>query len=89
MTAAGTFAPEESDPHQSQLRAYKALLDEDLFTVQAVKVCLDEKEMPGRPHTRVTCDECAEDVNDGREVAKAGRTLCKACAAGGYYTLAQ
>ena len=84
--AALRFAPEETDAHQAQLRAYKALPNDELFTVQEVQVALDATELPGQPHRRVHCAACGEGVNDGRETTKGGRTLCRACAGSAYYT---
>ncbi len=83
---AQSFAPEESNPHQAQLRAYKALPDDELFTVEEVRVALSEADLPGRPHRRVAYDSCGEEVNDGRDVPADGRTRCRACATGAYYT---
>lgn len=84
--AAQRFAPEEADPHRAQLRAYKALPDDELFTVQEVRVELSETDLPGRPRRRVTCERCGEAVSDAREVSAGGRTLCRPCAGGSYYT---
>ncbi|MCH7510760.1 MAG: molybdopterin-guanine dinucleotide biosynthesis protein B [Chloroflexi bacterium] len=83
--ASERFAPEELDPHQAQLRAYKALPDDELFAVEEVRVALSEADLPGRPHRRVVCDSCGEEVNDGRDVSEGGRTHCRACATGAYY----
>jgi formylmethanofuran dehydrogenase subunit E len=79
------FAPGETDAHAAQLNAYKALPDDDLFTVQDVRAELAETELPGRSRVRVVCAECGEGVNNGRELSVAGRTLCRACAGAPYY----
>ena len=84
--AALRFAPDEPEAHEAQLRAYKALPDEELFSVQDVHVVLDKADLPGQPLRRVLCDSCGEGVNDGREDAEPGRALCRACADGAYYT---
>ncbi len=83
--AALRFLPNEPNAHEAQLHAYKALPDEDLFSVQDVRVELAEAELPGRPRGRTVCAECGEGVNNGRELSVAGRTLCRACAGGPYY----
>ncbi len=83
--AASRFAPDESDRHQAQLRAYKSLPNRELFSVEEVSVVLNEADLPGRPHKRVICDRCGEGVNDGRDVSTDGQTLCLACANGTYY----
>ena len=85
--AALRFAPEERDPHQAQLRAYKALPNDELFTVAEVRVTISEADLPGCPRGRAMCEACGEGVSDGRDVSAAGRTLCRACARGAYYTL--
>ncbi len=87
--AALQFAPDEIDAHAAQLRAYKALPEDVLFSVQDVRATLAETELPGRPHGRVVCAECDEGVNNGRELAVAGRTLCRACAGVPYYQEAE
>ncbi len=83
--AAQQFAPEESDRHQAQLRAYKALPDDALFSMEDVRVELGEDELPGRPQKRTVCAICHEGVNDGREETVAGHVLCRACAGRPYY----
>ena len=83
--AAQRFAPEESDRHRAQLRAYKALPDDELFSVEMVRVELSEDELPGPPRSRTVCAICREGVNDGREETIGGRVLCRACAGHAYY----
>jgi formylmethanofuran dehydrogenase subunit E len=70
---------------ERQMAAYKELNDEKLFSFEKVRVNLDERELPGHPLTRVACDSCGEGVNDGREVERDGRVLCRACAGDRYY----
>jgi formylmethanofuran dehydrogenase subunit E len=84
--AAFGFETEALDRHEAQLRAYKALPDEELFTVQEVRVALKEEDLPGGPRRHVTCVVCHEEVNDGRQVSKDDRVLCRACAEDRYYT---
>ena len=84
--ASQRFAPEESDRHQAQLRAYKMLPDDELFNVDEVRVELNENELPGRPSSRAVCAICKEGVSDGREEIVGGQTLCRACTGQPYYT---
>ena len=77
--------PEIENKYQRQLRAYKQLSDEELFKTERVEVRLHEEDQPGRPVSRVICDECGEGVNDRREVVRDGRTLCRACAGEAYF----
>ncbi|MBZ5562403.1 MAG: TraR/DksA C4-type zinc finger protein [Acidobacteriia bacterium] len=82
---ARTMFPELAEPHRQQLAAYKVMDDAELFTVQPVRVKLDGHDLPGRPRTRVACEQCGEGVNDGRERRVNGRILCRSCAGEKYY----
>ncbi len=84
LKAKGMF-PGLSDPYRQQLEAYKVMAEAELFTVQPVRVKLNAEDLPGRPHSRVVCEQCGEGVNDGRERAANGRILCRACAGESYY----
>ena len=79
--------PELGDPHRQQLQAYKVMDDSELFAIQPVRVDLKDEDMPGRPRSRVACEQCGEGINDGRERQVAGRALCRHCAGEGYYRL--
>jgi len=76
---------ELADPHRQQLEAYKIMDDAELFTVHRVRVNLKAEDLPGRPRTRVTCQQCGEGINDGRERNVQGRILCRNCAGECYY----
>ena len=78
--------PEIDNRYERQLHAYKLLPDEELFKIEHVSVNVPAQDQPGRPVSRVRCDECGEGINDRREVARDGRTLCRACAGEAYYT---
>lgn len=41
--------------------------------------------MASESETQVACEACGEGVNDRREVIRAGRALCRACAGKAYY----
>jgi formylmethanofuran dehydrogenase subunit E len=84
--AADCAFPEIENKYERQLRAYKLLPDEELFKVERVRVTLPPQDQPGRPVSRVACDQCGEGVNDHREVVREGRALCRACAGEAYYS---
>ena len=84
--AADRCFAEIENRYQRQLQAYKALPDEELFKIERVSVNVPEEDQPGRPVSRVTCEECGEGVNDRREVIREGRTLCRACAGEAYFS---
>jgi formylmethanofuran dehydrogenase subunit E len=83
---AETYVPGMSDKYELQLQAYRIMPEEELFNITEVRVELRPEDMPGRPLSRVACDDCGEYVQDGREVYRDGEILCKACAGGGYYS---
>ena len=74
-----------TDAYKQQFEAYKVMDDAELFTLQRVRVKLRPEDLPGRPRSRVACDECGEGVNDGRESRVNGRVLCRNCASESYY----
>ena len=82
---AKTFGGNAGEPYRQQLAAYKVLGDDELFTVQQVRVRLRPEDLPGRPRSRVACEECGEGINDGRESRVDGRVLCRSCVGESYY----
>lgn len=83
--AAWRYCPEAPDYHAAQLQAYKVMPDEELLTVMPVSISIPARDLPGPPSSRVLCQACGEGVNDGREVHRRGRVLCRACAGRRYY----
>ncbi len=81
------YAPEGLSKDKAQLVAYRVMPDAELFRVQEVSVNLSPFDQPGHPLRRVACARCGEGINDGREVIRAGETLCRACAEPGYYAV--
>jgi formylmethanofuran dehydrogenase subunit E len=79
--------PAITDSAQAQLEAYKAMENDELFNLEAVRVKLKPEDLPGHPHSRVTCEQCSEGVNDGRERRRGDRILCRSCAGERYYEL--
>ena len=84
---ADALHPEVKSKKERQMLAYGELPDSALFKVEEVSIELGEYDLPGCPRKRVTCDRCAEGVNDGREVGAGGETvLCLPCARGAYFS---
>jgi formylmethanofuran dehydrogenase subunit E len=77
--------PEIADKNQQQMRAYREITDDDLFTLQWVKVDLPPEEFPGYKGERVVCEMCGEGINFRREVRTEEKILCRACAGESYY----
>jgi len=77
--------PEIESKNQQQMLAYRELTNDDLFSVQWVKVPLPAEELPGYKGERIVCEQCGEGINFQREVRRQGRILCRACAGERYY----
>lgn len=61
--------------------------EEELLLIEDVEVNIGNHDVPGFPKYRAYCEECGDRVLDKREVVVDGKTLCKACAEGSYYTI--
>ncbi|HEV2462421.1 MAG TPA: FmdE family protein [Acidobacteriaceae bacterium] len=72
--------PEIENKNQQQMRAYREMPDEELFSEEWVEVPLDAREFPGYKGERVACDICGEGINYDRFIRRDGKTLCLACA---------
>jgi len=77
--------PEIADKNQQQMRAYREISDDDLFTFQWVKVELPPEEFPGYKGDRVVCAACGEGITFRREVRRDEKVLCRSCAGERYY----
>jgi formylmethanofuran dehydrogenase subunit E len=77
--------PEIENKNQQQMRAYRLLSDEELFSMEWVKVAIGPEDLPGYKAGRVVCAQCGEGINFQRQVIRQGATLCRACAGERYY----
>ncbi len=77
--------PEIENKNQQQMRAYREMLDEELFATEWVKVDLPPEEFPGYKGERIVCDVCGEGINFRREVVREGKLYCRGCAGEKYY----
>src|ERR1700735_4645049 len=68
------------EKNAQQMKAYRELPDEDLFSTEWVRVPLPPSEFPGYKGERVTCAGGGEGVNFDRFVEQNGERLCLACA---------
>ncbi len=82
---ARTMHPELDSKNQQQMLAYREMPEDDLFTLQWVKVELPAEELPGYKGERVVCADCGEGINFRREVRRDGHILCQSCAGARYY----
>ncbi|HEX7317833.1 MAG TPA: FmdE family protein [Pyrinomonadaceae bacterium] len=78
--------PAIDNKKERQMLTYRQAEVSALFKVEAVKIELNDFEMPGRPRRRIICAQCGEGVNDGRDLVDAlNRSVCRSCAFNGYY----
>jgi formylmethanofuran dehydrogenase subunit E len=77
--------PEIEDKNRQQMLAYREIADEDLFSVEWVRVTLAPEELPGYKGDRIACEECGEGINFRREIRRDNRILCHGCAGERYY----
>lgn len=71
--------------YEAQAHAYRRMPTEELFVVQEVAIDIAPEDQPGRPISRIFCEQCGEGINTRREAHVDGQLLCRACAAGAYY----
>lgn len=70
----------ELDKNEAQMRAYRELSEEELFSEQWVRVPLTASEFPGYKGERLACARCGEGINFDRFIERDGERLCLACA---------
>lgn len=75
------------DRYAAQIEAYQVMPENELLSIQPVRLTVPQEDMPGPPVSRVTCAICGEGINDRREVWREGQPICRACAQGAYYEL--
>jgi formylmethanofuran dehydrogenase subunit E len=82
------YAPDvQRDHHRVQQVGYAIMPDEELFSIQEVRLTVPEEDLPGPAVSRVRGDRCGEGINDRRGVRVVGKVQCRACAGQAYYEL--
>lgn len=82
---AKAYLPEARSRWHAYLDAYQIIPDEELLCVQPVELTQSITEILSRPHARVDCDLCGEEIMNEREATVDGRILCQSCAGNSYY----
>jgi formylmethanofuran dehydrogenase subunit E len=88
-TRAFAYAPHAPDKWHAQLEAYQVMPNAELLSVQEVTLNVSLAAIISRHGMRVVCEQCGEDVINEREIYRAARVLCRACAEGAYYWILQ
>jgi len=78
-------APGASSRYDAMLQGYAVLPTEELLRIEEVDLVPHAGTLVSRPHVRVTCARCGEEVINERETLIGGLPVCPACAGGAYY----
>lgn len=65
--------------------AYQRLPPDLLLDVQSVDLTVSVAALISHPGARVTCVQCHEEINNAREIWRAGNPWCRGCAGDRYY----
>jgi formylmethanofuran dehydrogenase subunit E len=72
--------PEIENKNKQQMKAYRELPDNELFSEEWVRVQIEPKEFPGYKGERIVCAQCGEGISYDRFIERDGQILCFACA---------
>ena len=75
----------KTDKNDGDIYGLKYMAEDELLTVQNVRVEIAPQDLPGLPLETVTCCRCGETVKDRRHIVDDGKTLCRPCAYGVNY----
>lgn len=82
---AAEYAPSARNRWGAMLLGYQVMPAEELFTVQQVELLASLSQIISRAGARAVCEECGEEIINGREVLRGNATLCRACAGDRYF----
>jgi formylmethanofuran dehydrogenase subunit E len=82
---AAEYAPSAINHWQAMLLGYQVMPAEELFTVQWVELSTPLSQTLSRAGVKAVCEECGEEIINGREVSRGNTTLCRACAGDRYF----
>lgn len=77
--------PGETRRYFVMLYAYQIMPTDALLTITPVQLAYPIDTIVSRASKRTTCEQCGEEIHNGREVRIAERVLCRACAGDTYY----
>jgi formylmethanofuran dehydrogenase subunit E len=81
---ARAWAPTHVDDWHAMLEGYCNLPADEVLHAAPATLTVSIVELIGRPGLRVPCDQCGEEIMNGREVRTGERTLCRSCAGESY-----
>jgi len=79
------YAPEVKTRYYAQLKGYRLMPENELFSFEEVLLEPPLGTIISRPGLRSKCDRCGEEIINARQVTVGKETLCAVCAGAGYY----
>jgi formylmethanofuran dehydrogenase subunit E len=79
------YAPEQPSRWHAQLEAYKVMPVAELLRSAWVELDVPPSVLVGQPGVHATCERCAEEILNGREVIVDGKVWCRACGGETYW----
>jgi formylmethanofuran dehydrogenase subunit E len=79
------YASQETRRYHAMLHGYQAMPENELLTLEEIKLANPLQEWIGRAGVRTACERCGEEISNQREVIENGVTLCRPCAGKAYY----
>ena len=84
-TRARVYAPDQDRRYFAQVQGYQFMPEEELFRFEEVELNPSLEDLISTPNARVICENCGEEIINGRQVLIDGAMLCKSCVNRGYY----
>jgi formylmethanofuran dehydrogenase subunit E len=83
------YAPEEPRRYFAMLKGYQRMPLDELLVFKEVHLSTPVTSIVSRAGVRVSCDYCAEEIINEREIIRDGLTLCRSCAEPAYYQVSK
>lgn len=82
---AAEYTPSARNRWEAMLLGYQVMPVGELFTVQRVELDMPLSQTLSRAGIKAVCEECGEEIINGREVSRGHAILCRACAGERYF----
>lgn len=86
---ASKYVLQAKNKWESMLLGYQQMPDEVLFKVLQVKLSTSLTEILSRAGKKAICENCQEEIINGREVIRDAMVLCQACVESPYYQVVE
>jgi len=82
---AAEYAPKARNRWQAMLLGYQVMPANELFLAQPVQLDQPLAQIISRAGRKAICENCGEEIINGRELLRGDVVLCRTCAGEGYY----